>query len=325
MLALPLTLGYGRCQKVAAQVRSPDAPATAERVDGLAATVQSTSHAGIWSRNLNAGVSAAGVHDSSAGWYAIVTPFASYDFSTRYSADVSISLYPYLYARKDATGPNAGTRLAFDGGDIGDTLLEAHAVFAPGNYQSLSTVSLTLPSGNHTDGLGTGRVTFSLDERIERYFGQTGLVLDVGGGDSSGLQNRLVTEDDTALGPLGLFQAGLVSWLPHTSMSIQSVAYEQLPIGDQKTYTTLMRPGFPNITVVSGRKVNEDNGFTTTLYVPLTSRLTLTGSYNRSLRLHLDTVSTGLTFVWKGTPLHKRESLIDRAMREAESTSDSRH
>ncbi len=267
---------------------------------------------------LNAGISTAGVHDSSTGWYMVLTPFASCEVSPHFSADVSLSIYPYRYTQVQGTGPNPSTTPAFTGGDLGDTLLEAHAVFTPGAYRSLSTVALTLPSGNRTDGLGTGRVTFSLDERVERYFGQTGVFADVGGGDSSGLQNRLVTEDDTALGPLGLFQAGVVTWLPK-NLSLQSAAYEQLPIGDQKTYTLLTRPGFPDRAVVSGRKVNEDNGFTTTLYVPLTSRLMLNGSYNRSLRLHLDTVSTGVTFVWKGTPLHRRESLIDRALKEAES------
>ena len=266
---------------------------------------------------IDAGVSAAGVHDSSSGWYSILTPFASYTFSLHYSTDVSMSIYPYRYIQAQAT-PAQSSGFVFIGGDVGDMLVEAHALFDLKKYRSISTVSMTLPTGNRADGLGTGRVTFNVEERVERYFGQTGLVLGVGGGDSSGLQNRLVEQDDTALGPLAQFQTGIVTWLPK-NISLQSVVYEQLPIGDQKEYSTLTRPGFPNITVVSGRRVNEDNGFTTTMYVPLTSHLMWTSSYNRSLRLHLDTASTGVTFAFRGFALRRRESIIDRAMREAES------
>jgi hypothetical protein len=64
--------------------------------------------------------------------------------------------------------------------------------------------------------------------------------------------------------------------------------------------------------------VNEDNGFTNSLYVPLNPHIALISSYNRSLRLHLDTISVGFSFTWKGRPLRSTESLIDRAMREAE-------
>jgi hypothetical protein len=267
---------------------------------------------------LNAGLSAAGVHDSSSGWYSILTPFVSYAFSPHYSSDVSMSLYPYRYIQAEGQGFSQSTGLVFVGGDVGDVLAEAHALFDLKQYRSLSTASMTLPTGNRADGLGTGRVTFNLEERVERYFGRTGLVLGVGGGDSSGLQNRLVEQDDTALGPLAQFQTGIVTWLPK-NVSLQSVVYEQLPIGDQKNYSILSRPGFPATTVVTGRRVNEDNGFTTTIYIPLTSHLMLTSSYNRSLRLHLDTASTGVTFVFKGLSIRRSESVIDRAMREAES------
>ena len=269
-------------------------------------------------RGLNAGVTFSGVHDSSVGWYNVVTPVVSYSFSPRYYADASMSIYPYRYTQNQDTAATSANRLVFDGGDVGDMLIETHAIFDSKWFRSISTASMTIPTGERQDGLGTGRVTFSLDNRFERYFGQTGLVLDLGGGDSSGLTNRLVTEEDTSLGPLAHFQAGFVTWLPN-SISIQSVAYEDLPLGDQKIYETFTGRFTPTRTVVTGRRVTEDNGFTTTVYVPLTSQWMLTGSYNRSLRLHLDTFSTGVTFVWKGFPIRRRESLIDKAMRIAES------
>jgi hypothetical protein len=262
-------------------------------------------------RGLNFGATFSGVHDSYVGWYNVVTPAASYAFSPRYSADISMSIYPYRLA------PNSDDKLRFAGGDLGDMLVEGHATFTPESFRDIATASMTLPTGNRTDGLGTGRVTFNFDNRLERYVGRTGFLVDIGGGDSSALANRLVTEDDEALGPLAQFQTGIVTWLT-SSISLQTVAYEQLPIGDQKTYATVGRPPLPPVTVVTGHRVNEDNGFTTSLYVPLNSRTTFTSSYNRSLRLHLDTVSVGVTFSWKSSPIRRDDSLIDRAMREAE-------
>jgi hypothetical protein len=235
-----------------------------------------------------------------------------------------LSIYPYRLAPKQQT-TGSSESLAVALGDLGDTWIAVHASFNPLHLQNTATASMTVPTGNRSDELSTGRVTFDLSDHIERYFGKTGVLLDLGGGDSSGLFNRLVTQDYTSLGPIAHFQTGLVFWLPGRTY-IQSLAYEQLPIGDQKLYTTLNTPGGPgpsggpSITVVSGRNVSEDNGFTTAVGIPLTPHVTFSSYYNRSLRLHLDTVSVGMTFVFKGTPLKRRMSLIDRALLEGERT-----
>lgn len=120
-----------------------------------------------------------------------------------------------------------------------------------------------------------------------------------------------------SLGPIVHFQTGLIFWLPGRTY-IRSLAYEQLPIGDQKLYSTLTAPGKPPISLVTGRNISEDNGFTTSMGIPLTPNITLSSYYNRSLRLHLDTVSTGITFVFKGTPVHRGMSSIDEALPEGE-------
>jgi hypothetical protein len=91
-------------------------------------------------------------------------------------------------------------------------------------------------------------------------------------------------------------------------------------MGNQTVYTTLTRPGYPDLTVVSGTGVSEDNGFTTSAGIPLTEHLTLSGYYNRSLRHRLDTVSIGVTYVLRGTPKLERSSLVDKALREAAAT-----
>jgi hypothetical protein len=272
---------------------------------------------GSYFHSFNAALTASGVHDSANGWTNVLTPVVSYSLSQHYLFDASISVYPYHYAtvQANATPPSYGNSLVFDGGDVGDVLLEGHAVFSTKHLRNTSTLAVTAPTGDRADGLGTGRATFNISNLTERYFGHTGLLVDIGGGNSSGLINRFVTQEDNSLGPLAQFQAGAETWLTH-GVFAETVAYEQLPIGDQKTYGIYYLQGRPT-TVVTGQRVSEDNGFNTSVFIPLSSHITLSSSYNRSLRFHLDTVSTGVTWVLRGTR-RQSDSLIDRAMREAE-------
>jgi hypothetical protein len=270
----------------------------------------------LW-RGFNAGVTFSGVHDSSIGWYNVVTPAASYTISPHYSVDASLSIYPYRLVRNLYPTASNNQRLVADMGDTGDTLIGVHAGFNPHNMWNTTTASFTIPTGNSSAGLGTGKVTFDFSDHIERYFKQTGFLVDLGAGNSSGLVNNLVTKDYNSLGPLTHFQTGVVVWISGRSY-IQSVAYEQLPFGSQKIYTTLGPPGTPTHTVISGNSVSEDNGLTTSVGIPLANHIALSGYYNRSLRRNLDTVSIGITYVLRDSSWKKRLSLIDRALREAE-------
>lgn len=269
----------------------------------------------LW-RGFNAGLTFSQVHDSSAGWYNVATPAVSYTISRHYTADASVSIYPYRLVQSQAPSTPPAKQLVTELGDVGDTFIGLHGSFYPGKLRNTTTASFTLPTGNRSDELGVGRVTFDLSNHMERYFKQTGFLLDLGGGDSSGLFNPLVAKEENSLGALVHFQAGVVVYLPYSS-HIQSLAYEQLPIGGQKVYTTVSPPGAPVLTVLSSNGASEDNGITTSVGIPLTDNFTLSGYYNRSLRQHLDTVSTGITYVLRGTPRRKSLSLIDRALREA--------
>jgi len=268
-------------------------------------------------RGFDGGLTFAAVHDSSIGWYNLLTPAISYTFSPHYSVDASLSIYPYRLTQNSNPTPPPGQRLVPTHFDLSDTLLAFHASYSPKSMQNTLTASMTAPSGNRNDGLGVGSVTFDLRDHVERYVGQTGFIVDLGGGDSSGLFNRLVSTDYSSVGPIAHFQAGLIQWLPGHNY-IQSTAYEQLPIGDQKIYASVSAPGKPTQTVVVGRRVIEDNGFTMIVGIPLTPNITLSAYYDRSLRLHLDTVSVGITYVFRGNPRLERMSMIDRAIRVAE-------
>jgi hypothetical protein len=265
--------------------------------------------------HLSAAVTSAAVHDSDIGWYNVVSPTATYQFSPRYSADVAFSIYPYRLAPNPALNPPPTHRLISTYGEVSDVSLSVSAMFYPRSFQDQSTFTMTAPTGNRASGLGVGHVTFDANNYLQRNLRHGGLLLQTGVGDSSGLFNRLVPNQDNGLGPIAHFQTGFFVRAFNRSY-LQTVAYEQIPIGDQKLYTSITRPGFPPQTVVSGRKVEEDNGFTTSIGIPLTSHLTLTSGYNRSLRLHLDTVSTGITFVFRGRP-QTHLSLLDEALRTA--------
>jgi hypothetical protein len=279
-------------------------------------------------RGFNTGATLTSVHDSAAGWYTLATPAIAYNFSWRYSMDMSMPVYLYRLAETDTSPasvlPQPGqpappvqsstTQLTAHTFDPGDIFLATHANFAGRHIGETLTLSMTLPSGDTSDGLSTGRVTFDLDSHSALWLPGSGLLMDLGWGDSTSLFNRLVTRDYTSLGYLAHFQLGAMVALPRRS-SFQAVAYEQLPIGDSKVYTTLPRPGAPTPPgassppeVVSGRSVSEDNGFTSTLYIPLTRHLTLQGYYNRSLRLKTDTVGMGISFVARGPEARKPQS-----------------
>lgn len=280
----------------------------------LHAAAQSSPAAKAVLDKLDAQITFAGVHDSYLGWYTVTTPAVLYTFSPHFSADASVAIYPSRNA-PDSTA-NTNNYLRATHGDVGDTFLAGHANYMWRSLWNTSTASLSLPTGNRPHGLGSGRVTFDLSQHMERYFGRNGLLLDVGGGNASGLVNSLVTEDFDSLGPLAHFQTGFVVWMKRNAY-FQATAYEQLPLGDQKTYETLSGPGQPSFVVVTGRRVSEDNGFSATFAVPLSTHVQFASTYSRSLRFSLDTVSTGVTFRWKGW--NHSDSLVDAALREAES------
>lgn len=284
----------------------------------------------------NAGVTYSGVHDSASGWYSVATPAVSYTFSDRYSADASASLYLHRLVQNTNQATAAKEPLVVEPFNAGDTLIGFHAFFEPGSLQNTITGSMTAPTGDKSQGLGAGQVTFDFSNHTERYYKQVGFLVDVGAGNSSGLFNTVVSKDYSSVGPIAHFQAGMVVWLPHRTY-LQSVAYEQLPLGSQTVYPTVKRGEHdhgedddggggngggggnspPAPAPITTSAAIEDNGFTTILGVPLNDYLTLSGYYNRSLRQDIDTVSLGMTYVIRGRK-KRNLSMIDRAIRAAE-------
>lgn len=269
-------------------------------------------------RGINGGVAYAGVHNSAIGWYEVLVPAVSYAFSERYSADASATVYLHRFVQNQAPATFAAQRLVLDAGDAGDTLIGLHGVFRPHNFLDSATATLTAPTGDRADGLGTGRVTFDFDNHLERFFGAKALHVDLGMGDSSAVANSLLMRDYNTLGPLAHFELGGSLWMRRYGF-VQSAAYEQLPVGSQKIYELVhSRASASSWTqVLISNGLSEDNGLTTSFGIPLNAHLLFNGYYNRSLRQHQDTVSLGMTFVVRSLPGYRHLSRIDRALREA--------
>jgi hypothetical protein len=265
----------------------------------------------------NAGVNYAAVHDSTTGWYMVLTPGISYTFSPRYSMDASTPLYLHrMVQNQQPPGPGV-PRLVTHAASAGDTLIGFHATFMPGSLLDTMSAYLTAPTGDRSAGVGTGRVTVDFNNHIERYHRTVGGFIDLGIGNSSNVFNSYVNTNYSSVGGLARFQAGAILWLPRHSY-FEPVAYEQLPFGSQTVYSSAPTSGTSPQPVSTTSTFAEDNGFVTFAGTPLWRNLSLFGYYNRSLRRSSDTVSFGINWVLHPPRASESLSLIDRALREAE-------
>ena len=263
-------------------------------------------------RGFNGGLTISGLHDAVTGWATIAQPAIGYSFNDVFALDVTVPVYMYRLTETHAANPKPNALLTNQRGEPGDVVFGMHAQFAPRAFNYEATLSATAPTGDEAYGLTTGRATFDLSNLFEHSFRFVTPSRELGIGDSTTLANRLVTKDYTSLGPLSHFQIGAAFPLPFGA-SFQANAYEQLPVGDQKIYQSVKR-GKTTTLVVSGHAVTEDNGFTTSLDLPLDAHTTLSTYYSRSLRLHDDIVSIGITYVLRSFK-PKREISDEELMR----------
>ena len=255
----------------------------------------------------NAGITFAGIHDSVVGWSILATPTIGYSFNDIFSVDATLPIYMYRLAETLSARPRRNQLLVNQRGELGDLIFGLHAQFLPRFAQYQMTVAVTAPTGDEAYGLTTGRATFDLNNHFERTYGRLTPNIEFGVGDSTSLVNRLVNKNYTSLGPLSHFQIGLGVEL-FRGMFFETDAYEQLPIGDQKIYGP-SRKGRP--TVVIGHSVTEDNGFTNALEIPLDRHTSISAYYSRSLRLRIDSVAFGVTYILRAPPLESEVSVDD--------------
>ncbi len=256
---------------------------------------------------INAGITMSSLHDSITGWATLATPAVGYSFGNHFNVDLAVPIYLYRLAQSRSARPKPNAQLVIQRAEVGDVIFSGHSAFAFRWFDYQLTGSFTAPTGDTYYGLSTGRVTFDVSNHFEHTFCRFTPAIEIGMGDSSTLVNPLVTKNYTSLGPLAHFQAGFSVDLPH-SLVFETAAYEQLPLGDQKTYGP-SRKG--KATSVTGRNITEDNGFTNSLDIPLTRHTTFSAYYSRSLRIHNDTAAVGITYILRHAPAPETQAIQD--------------
>ena len=266
-------------------------------------TVSDAGPAGIipFVKGPNLSLTTSAQHDSSNGWSSILSPDFAWRFNKRFSADVNAPIYDYVNVvvtggtKAKPTYTNATKHFV-----MGDTLMNGHfEVEGPILSYNLSA-TLGLPSGNTAYGLGSGQVTYNFNNHFEKDFDFFTPNIELGIGDSSATQGSRVRKSYTTVGTLAYFQAGGSFDLP-LKASFEADAYESLPISGQTLFSTTGK-GKKKVTTATNSGIAEDNGFMTSLDIPVTGHMTLSSNYNRSLRSHIDTVGFSLTFLLKVPP-----------------------
>ncbi len=252
-------------------------------------------------RGPNLSVGTTSQHDSSDGWSSLLTPDLAWRFDRHFSADVGTPIYTYINVLMTAgTKAKPVYTSAIEHFAPGDTALSGHFEASPSLFDYNGTATLGLPSGSQTDGLGAGQVTYFFNNHFEHSFGIFSPDIELGIGDSSDLVGTRVRRDYTSVGLLAHFQAGTTVALPR-NVSFSADAYEGLPLANETLYSTTGK-GKKKVTTATTSGVAEDNGFTTSLDIPLNTHSTLSGFYNRSLRSHIDTAGFSITFFLRSPP-----------------------
>ena len=254
--------------------------------------------------------SISGTHDSASGWSSVLSSSMRYDFNRIFGMELGVPLY-LMHNGFDTSvvaKPNTNPPLLTRYNSLGDVVLTLNFA-APNSWSGYrSTITGTGPTGDTSSGISSGRPTLDLNNHFEHSFNRLSPLLEFGVGDSSALINKRVRRPYTTLGPLSHFKAG-ASFDLFKNFSFQADAYETLPIGDQKVYSHLFvrsangpivrvtKEGvrrFRLVRVSTGQGIAEDNGCEGILSTNLGNRLDLSGSYDRSFRQKLDTVTITL-------------------------------
>jgi hypothetical protein len=231
----------------------------------------------------------------------VLTPNVAYRFNRYFSADAGVPVYLYINVDADVGTKNKPVYVySPKNGVFGDTTLSFHADDNIRTIDYNATVSMGLPSGNTDYGLGAGQVTFNINNHFERTFGRFAPDIELGYGNTSDLIDQRVLKSYVAVGPMAHFQAGTSVDLP-MNMNFEVEAYEELPLATNIVYSTTGK-GKKKVTTATNVDPAEDNGFNTSLDIPLTRHVTLSGFYSRSLRNHDDVAGFSFTFLMKAPP-----------------------
>jgi len=297
---LPVTLSAQSVTSPSSSSTPAPASAATTAVSPAAASVAASGGPAVgatYVKGFNGSLTSASQHDSGDGWSNTLTPDISYALNTHIGGDFSVPYYTYL-GTSTLTGTllHPTTTRTIIHNVVGDAAGSVHLSISPSFMDYTFTATGGFPTGNSTYGLSAGQYTYNINNHVDKSLGIFSPEVEVGIGDSSGLTNHRVLKSTLVVGEIASFQAGTGVDLPF-NLSFSADAYESLPLEGANTYKTLRNLKNKLFTVQTGSAPAEDNGFETDLDIPISSHLTLSGIYNRSLRQHEDTVGFSLTVV----------------------------
>jgi hypothetical protein len=252
-------------------------------------------------KGFNASLGTSSQHDSTNGWSSILNPNVAYRLNRHLSVDAGVPVYTYINVDANiGTSAKPVYSYAVRGAVFGDTTLSFQGNASAVSIDYSGTFSLGLPSGDTDYGLGAGQVTYNIDNHLEKNVGRFTPDIELGFGDTSILVEQRVLKSYIAVGPMAHFQAGTSVDLPR-NVTFEADAYEQLPLANNLVYSTTGK-GKKKVTTATNTDPSEDNGFITSLDIPLSPHVTMSGFYNRSLRDHDDVAGFSFTFILKAPP-----------------------
>lgn len=235
-------------------------------------------------------------HDSESGWSSVASPSLSYHFNPEISLSTSLPYYLYLNAVK--TTKAGATRLVGHEGAIGDASLAGHLHLSPDIFDYTFTAATGFPTGDISLGLSSGQVTWNINNHFERDIAMFTPDLEIGLGNTSSLVRQSAKRNYTSVGKLAFFQAGSDVDLP-LGMDVEADAYEQLPIGQQTVYTTIVRKK-KTATKLTSTSDADDYGINVSYGLPLGKRLGFSSDYSYSIPLEDTSIGFTLSFLlWK--------------------------
>ncbi|HLK03410.1 MAG TPA: hypothetical protein VKT53_03140 [Candidatus Acidoferrum sp.] len=175
-----------------------------------------------------------------------------------------------------------------------------------------SSLTFSLPTGDSSKGLTTGRVTFDWSNAFAREFGRFTPFVNLGAGNSLA-DTKYWHRPFVTLGDVAHFEGGTAFDLGH-SLTLSGSLYDVAPWGAQKVYSrTVTRAGggttgngpgnskhgrvFQDSAVTIGNSsIDRDNGVNADLDFNPIKYMDFDLAYSHSVHYQLDTISFGVTF-----------------------------
>jgi len=251
--------------------------------------------------------------DSGAGWvwleqfagsantYGLVTATTSsagYNFNSHLGVIGGIPLYLIHNSSSTTTAPSSVH-------GVGDVFASLRFAWANPVVNYRMTLTGAAPSGDSTQGLGTGHATYDWTHHVDRGFGRWTPFAE-GGLTNSTSQALLVQRQFVSFGPAAHFEAGSAFRLIGP-LSVSASAYDIQPWGSQTVLSRVVGQGGPpagtgkngrvfelSQTTAGGADLTHDYGVNAGVAVSLSPAAQVWAGFNHSSHFALNTFSFGV-------------------------------